>query len=150
MPCVVRRPAVIFLRNCQLWFLDSRRSAHYPFFMGRHSKEKKPPILREVVTSLPGLHHSTHRTPPEDLRPDEFVEISTGEDSPKSLGTLGHIVLGISFWVGWIFWTVYLWFFVGQPLNDVVIAFAVWAITFALVILGIPLMRRKARNRVHS
>ena len=116
--------------------------------MGRNAKKNERPILTEVITSLPGLARRTTRLPPDDLGPDEFVETSTGQDLPASMGSLGHVILGISFWVGWIMWTIYTWFFTGQPFTDLGIAFAIWVFTFVVVILGVPLMRRRARNRI--
>jgi hypothetical protein len=118
--------------------------------VARHSKKIQRLFLNEVVTSLPGLHRPTREPPPDDLAPGEFLEVSTGEDSPSALATFAHVFLGFVVWIVWIVWSAYLWFFSDAPYDDLYIAGAIWAATFILTIMGVPAMRRKARNRVRS
>ena len=115
--------------------------------MAKHRRPKDRPILTEVVTSLPGGYRKTRHLPPEDLTPEEFVEISTGEDDTRDLAAVGHRALGLLFWLGWIIWTVYTWGFLGQPATDLGVAFTIFVVTYVVTILGVLWMRRRARNR---
>jgi len=116
--------------------------------MGRHKKPVLGLFLTEVLTSLPGMHRPTAHRPPEDLSPEEFHEISTGEDTAGVVRNLGHTLLGLGFWLAWIVWTAYMWFFSDAPYTDLWIAFFIWFVVFVLTIIGVPWMRRRARNRV--
>jgi len=116
--------------------------------MARDTSPNERPILKEVVTSLPGLHRPSTKLPPEDLSAEDFVETCTGQDTPGVTSTPLHTVLGIVFWIGWIGWTIYAWFFSGAPFDDLGIVLVIWVVTFVITVLGIPVMRRKARNRV--
>jgi len=116
--------------------------------MGRHSRKPEHPLLPEVTSSLPGLHRPTNQPPPEDLGPNEFHEITTGEDTGGVGPHLFHAVLGLVSWMVWIAWTAYLWFFIDAPFTDLWIAFLIWFVVFVVTILGVPIMRRKARNRI--
>jgi hypothetical protein len=116
--------------------------------MGRHSKKPERPILTEVVTSLPGFYHPTRQLPPDDLSPQEFVEVSTGDDTPGIVTSRLHTVIGVVFWGAWVVWTIWVWFFTGAPFTDLGIAFLVWLVTFVITLITVPVMRRKARNRV--
>ena len=116
--------------------------------MGRHGKKIEHPVLVEIVTSLPMAHTPTTARPPEDLAPEAFREISTGENTNGVVTSFRHTLLGLLFWAQWIAWTIYMWFFQDAPFTDLFIAFAVWLVVFVVTIIGVPIMRRKARNRV--
>jgi hypothetical protein len=107
-------------------------------------------VLAEVFTSFPGPHSRTKHLPPDDI-PEEFVhDRETGEDSTVALTSLGHILIGVLGWLGWIGWTAYMWFFTGAPITDLLIVLAVWLVSFFATIIGVPFMRRRARNRVRN
>jgi len=116
--------------------------------MGRHRQRIPGSFLTEVLTSLPGIHKASPHQPPEDLSPEEFHEIGTGEDTGGVVRNLGHTIFGLVFWLGWIGWTAYMWFFTNAPFTDLGIAFVIWLVVFVITIIGVPWMRRKARNRV--
>jgi hypothetical protein len=116
--------------------------------MGRNSKRGERPFLKEVVTSLPGLHRHTEQLEPDDIPADEFVEVSTGEDDAKPFRAVRHWVIGLAAWAAWLAWTINVWFFSGSPLDDLVLAGIIWFVTFIITIIGVPAWRRKARNRV--
>jgi hypothetical protein len=118
--------------------------------VGRHSKRGEHPLLPEVVGSLPALHRPTTHLPPDDLEPEVFREICTGEDTGGVVSNLGHTVLGLVSWVLWLVWMIYLWFFIDSPFTDLWIAFVIWFVVFVITILGIPIMRRTSRNRVRG
>jgi len=106
-------------------------------------------VFMEAITSLPGKHARSAYPPPHDLPAEEFVEIGTGEDTAGIAPNLGHTMLGLLAWAGWIAWTIHLWFFSGQPFTDLFIAVGVYVFAFLVTIFGVPAMRRTARNRVH-
>jgi hypothetical protein len=117
---------------------------------GRHKKKLEHPLLKEVVTSLPGPHRRSARLPTDDI-PEEYVhDLETGEDSSVALTSPGHIIIGFLGWIGWIAWTIYMWFFTGAPVTDFLIVLAAWFISLVVTIVGVPLMRRRARNRVRK
>lgn len=117
--------------------------------MGQKKKSEHP-ILNEAVWSLPGLHRPTNQQPPEDLSPEDWVEVSTGEDTPRVVSSLGSTLLGLLFWGLWAAWTIYIWFFTGTPLTDLWILLLVWALTFVTVVVGVPVSRRKTRVRANQ
>lgn len=102
------------------------------------------------MTSLPLLHRQTSEAEPDDIPAGEFLETRTGEDTSGSLTSLSHYTLGVVVWVGWIAWALYMWFFTVSPLRDFVIAGVIWAVTFVITIMGVPAMRRTARNRIRQ
>jgi hypothetical protein len=116
--------------------------------VGRHSKRVEHPLLPEVVSSLPVLHRPTAHLPPDDLEPEGFREISTGEDSGGVVSNRRHTILGLVSWVLWLWWLIYLWFLIDSPFTDLWIAFAIWFVVFVATIVGVPIMRRTARNRI--
>jgi len=121
----------------------------YANCVGRHSSWGQRPFLPEVVSSLPALNRRTSQQPPEDLPPEELREIRTGEDTDGVIKNTRHTLLGVAAWLGWMLWTVHLWFFVGAPFTDLWIVIAIWFVVFVVTIIGVPIMRRKARDRIH-
>ena len=115
--------------------------------MGRHRRRIGPMVWREILSGLPGRHRHTELPEPELLSPDEFHEISTGENDPLSLGSWGHRILGLVFWLGWFAWGVFNWWFVDRTLSDFVIATVLWTAAFAFTFVGVPLVRIVARRR---
>jgi hypothetical protein len=115
--------------------------------MGKHSRQSGSGVWREILSGLPGRHRHTGLPEPELLSPDEFHEISTGENNPQSLGSLGHLIVGLLFWLGWLSWGVYTWWFVDRTLFDFVIATVLWTLTFTFTVLGVPLVRVVSRRR---
>jgi len=86
--------------------------------MGCKAKRARNPAVNETLWSLPGLQRRTTQSPPEDLAPEDWVEVSTGEDTPRSVMTVGHTIIGLVFWAAWLAWTIYVWFFTGTPITD--------------------------------
>ena len=115
--------------------------------MAKHSRRLAPMVWREILSGLPGRHRHTELLSPELLSPDEFHEISTGENEPHSLGSWGHRIFGLVFWLGWFAWGVYTWWFVDRTLSDFVIAIVLWTATFAFTFVGVPLVRMVVRRR---
>jgi len=110
-------------------------------------RPKDRPILTEVVTSLPGGYRKTRHLPPEDLTPEEFVEISTGEDDPRDLAAVGHRALGLLF-VG-VDYLDRLHLGLPRPTGHRPLGLPslFFVVTYVVTILGVPWMRRRARNR---
>ena len=104
-------------------------------------------VWREVISSLPGRHKRTIQLPPDDTQDETFVRIMTGGSTERKLLSIWHSILGLTLWVLWIGWAVYMWFFSSAGLDDLVIAIAVFLATYIFTIIGVPLVRLMARNR---
>lgn len=115
--------------------------------LGRHSTPINHELSNEILTSLPGLHSHTHEVAPDQVPDEPFVEIRTGQDDDKSFSKLRHTLVGLVAWMGIIGWTVYVWISSPIALTDVLFAGSLWALTFLFTIVGVPSVRRKARNR---
>jgi hypothetical protein len=102
-------------------------------------------VLAEVVTSLPGYHPKTTKLPPEELPEEILFAIQTGANNPQALNSIGHKFVGIIFWIAWFGWGIYVWWFTGALLAEFLIATAIWIGAFLFTIIGVPLVRRKAR-----
>jgi hypothetical protein len=115
--------------------------------MGSKKRRRVSPALAEIVTSFPRLYKRSSESPPEDLRPEDWVEVSTGEDTPRQIMSVWQTIIGLLSWAVWVTWTIYVWFFTDAPWTDLYIVLSVWIITFVITVIGVPFMRRKARNR---
>lgn len=115
--------------------------------MGRHERNQGADLIREVLTSLPAAHPHTKQSPPEDLDAGLFTEVQSGQDASNVQPPLWQLLIAALFWVGWIGWTTYIWVFSGSPISDLGIAIALCLLTFAFTIVGVPVVRRVARNR---
>ncbi len=101
----------------------------------------------EILTSLPGLHHHTRQLAPDQLPDEPFIEIRTGQDDDSQAMNLQHTILGLLAWIGVIAWTIYIWSASSVALSDLFLAGSLWVLTFLFTIVGVPAVRRKARNR---
>lgn len=104
-------------------------------------------VIREILTSLPGQHQKTQKLPPEGYVSGQGIAVGTGGTAETQIIGFWHAALGISFWLLWLGWGIYMWFFANAVLNDFYIAAAICLATFAFTIVGVPLVRLFARNR---
>lgn len=102
-------------------------------------------VFAEAVTSLPGYHTKSSKLPPEELPEDELHEIETGANNPDAMNSIGHKFIGVIFWLAWFGWGIYMWWFTGALISEFLIATVLWIGTFFFTILGVPLVRRKAK-----
>ena len=116
---------------------------------GRHATSKNHELSDEILTSLPGLHRHTRELAPDQVPDEPFVEIQTGQDEEKGFTKAHHTLIGILAWVGVIGWTSYLWIASPIAITDLVLAGSLWILTFLFTIIGVPAVRRKARNRAN-
>lgn len=114
---------------------------------GRHATPINHEFSEEILTSLPGFHRHTSELAPDQVPDEPFEEIRTGQDSDKDTTRTHHTIVGLLAWVGVIGWTIQLW--IGSPMAviDLVLAGSLWVLTFLFTIIGVPAVRRKARNR---
>jgi hypothetical protein len=117
--------------------------------LGRHSTPINHELSNEILTSLPGIHVHTHELAPDQVPDEPFDEIRTGQDDDKSFSKVHHILMGLLAWAGIIGWTVYIWISSPMALTDLVLALGLWVLTFLFTIIGVPFVRRKARNRAN-
>lgn len=115
--------------------------------MGRYSRGRPIRVSHEIVRNLPGARKPTMEREPENEGYPVANDIHTGSMDVDALTSPGHRVIGTLFWVGWFSWGVYTWWFVDRTLTDFAIGLAVWTGAFAFTVIGVPIVRRAARNR---
>lgn len=116
---------------------------------GRHATPVNHELTDEILTSLPGLHRHTRELAPDQVLDEPFEEIRTGQDDEKSFSKAHHTLIGLLAWAGIIGWTIYIWIASPMALTDLVFAGGLWVLTFLFTIVGVPSVRRKARNRAN-
>ena len=102
---------------------------------------------QEILTSLPGLHRHTSQLAPDQVPGEPFEEIRTGQDNDKKSASVQHTILGLLTWMGLIGWTIHIWIAAPMAISDLILAVSLWVLTFLFTIVGVPAVRRKARNR---
>ena len=136
---------------CDVSFaIDGARLCLYCVGIGRHEEKPEPHPLAEAFTSIPGVHKYTAMSLPDDVLDGEFVEISTGEETPEALTNGWHRIIGVFFWLAWLGFGIYAWWQSGANLSEYQVAAVIWLLSFLFTIFGFPVMRRTARNRTHS
>lgn len=75
-------------------------------------------------------------------------EISTGYRQDSSLMHKRDYFFGIVSWVAWFSWGIYLWWFTATPMFEYAVGVVVWVSVFLFSIIGVPIVRRVARDRV--
>ncbi len=118
--------------------------------VGENNNQRQNELAEEVFSSLPRAYKHTSQLPPDSIPGEFFEELQTGEDLAGKVVKLSHNFLGALVWLGIIVWAIYVWGFKGTPLTDLIIALAVWVSTFIFTVIGVPAVRRTARNRAKS
>ena len=114
---------------------------------GRRSKRNEHELVKEILTSLPVSDKHTLELAPDQIPSEPFEEVRTGQDDKQNFSRASHTVIGLFSWVGIFGWTFYIWIASPIALNDLVLALGLWVLTFLFTIIGVPFVRRKARNR---
>lgn len=117
----------------------------------RHARESSAHrAIVEITSSLPGKHQHTQLPKPEDTNDPGYDNIQTGELDPQDLTNWRDRTIGLFFWVAWFAIGVYAWWFTDAPLIDYVVATVIWLLIFALAVIGVPLVRMRARGRANK
>ena len=111
----------------------------------------RPPFIRAVLEELkgsfPGRHQKTVLQPPDLDFQGGYDEIYTGSQQGKELLTNRLRYFGLLTWIIWFGFGIQFWWFSDTSFLEFGVATALWILTFAFTIFGIPITRAMLRMR---